>query len=48
MEAQSTVPPMSSRISLTAFIVLTVLAGIAVGLLNPPDAWYVALKQTRI
>jgi tryptophan-rich sensory protein len=36
---------MSSRLSLTAFVVLTVLGGIAAGLLNPPDAWYVALNK---
>ncbi len=45
MKAQSTVPPMSSRISLSAFVVLTVLGGLTAGLLNQPDAWYVALNK---
>lgn len=36
---------MSARVSLALFLTLPVLGGLAIGMSNPPDAWYAALNK---
>ena len=36
---------MPARRSLVVFLVLSVMGGLAIGVSNPPDAWYVALNK---
>lgn len=36
---------MPARLSLALFLALSVFGGIAIGMSNPPDAWYAALNK---